>query len=217
MSYLYKKVRERFSFLPADIDMQKDGDSAQIAFRAEQAYCPYVRRFAEDTIADVIAIGYKYAFFEKRAKLPLLKKEERRLLLTALVSADFKEDRAYVRRRFCGHKNYCLDGVYRFRLRELQSRWEELLDYIPRDMGGRALEEFLGYLTEDGEGKLFVKDGKVYDGEYRVLSRSLLTGRESAVGEILLGNAGKVYCFGETDRETGLFLKKYYGEKAVFC
>ena len=58
---------------------------------------------------------------------------------------------------------------------------------------------------------------KVYDEEYRPLRKSLLTGVESPIGEILLGGAERVYCFGEVERDIRLFLEKYYGEKAVFC
>ena len=216
-SYLFGKVRERFSFLPASIDMEQTGDFTEIAVKTERAYCPYVRRFVEETVADVIAIGYKYTFFKKRLCLPLLNAEEQRLLITALVSADFKEDKSYVARRLCGFENYSVDGVFHFRLQELKKRWEGVVEYVPKDMGEASLESFLGYLTEDGENKLFLKDGKVYDEQYRLLSRSALTGKTSVVGEILLANAGQVYCFGETDRATGLFLKRYYGGKAVFC
>ena len=216
-SYLFGKVRERFSFLPASIDMEQTGDFTEIAVKTERAYCPYVRRFVEEMVADVIAIGYKYTFFKKRLCLPLLNAEEQRLLITALVSADFKEDKSYVARRLCGFENYSVDGVFHFRLQELKKRWEGVVEYVPKDMGEASLESFLGYLTEDGENKLFLKDGKVYDEQYRLLSRSALTGKTSVVGEILLANAGQVYCFGETDRATGLFLKRYYGGKAVFC
>ena len=95
MSYLYKKVRERFSFLPSDCDIAKEGDRTEIAFKTEREYCPYVRKFTEEHIADIIAIGYKYAYFDKRLPLPLLSKLDRRTLLTALVAADYKDDRAY--------------------------------------------------------------------------------------------------------------------------
>lgn len=217
MTYLYGKVRERFSFLPATCEMERFGDSTEIAFKTEREYCPYVRRFAEENIADVIAVGYKYAFFEKRLTLPLLNARQKRLLFTALVAADYKEDRAHTLRRICGFERYSLDGVFHFRLQRLQKRWEEIVDYIPADMSGNSLDGFLEFLTEDGEGKLFVKGGKVYDEEYRLLSRSALTGVESVVGEILLGGAERVYCFGETDGETSAFLRKYYGGKAVFC
>ncbi len=217
MSYLYGKVKERFSFLPATCDMARTGDCTEIAFKTEPAYCPYVRKFTEEHIADVLSIGYKYAFFNKRLPLPMLTPAQRKLLLTALVAADYKEDRGYILRRVRGYMNYCIDGLFHFRLRELKSRWEEIADYVPTDMGEISTEGFLSFLAEDGEGKIFLKKGKVYDGEYHRLSRSALTGKESAIGEILLSGAQQVYCFGETEGETRAFLKKYYGEKVFFC
>ena len=217
MSYLYGKVRERFSFLPSSCGIQRNGDHTEIAFKTEREYCPYVRRFTEDHIADVIAVGYKYVYFEKRLTLPLLTKMQRRLLLTALVAADYADDRTYISKKLRGFESYCLDGMFHFRLRDLQKRWDGIIDYIPTDMGESSLDGFVEFLIEDGEGKLFVKDGKVYGEDYRPLSRSLLTGVESPVGEILLGGAQQVYCFGEIDEETRSFLNKYYGEKAVFC
>lgn len=217
MSYLYGKVRERFSFLPSVCDMARRGDCTEIAFKTDKAYCPYVRKFTEENIADIIVIGYKYAYFEKRLSLPLLSRLQRRILLTALVAADYREDRAYVLRRIRGFTQYCIDGLFYFRLQDLKKRWEEIADYIPADMGEVATEGFLGFLAEDGEGKIFVKGGKVYDGEYRALSRSLLTGVESTLGEILLSGAEQVYCFGETEEDLKGFLKKYYGEKVYFC
>lgn len=217
MSYLYGKVRERFSFLPSVCDLEKDGDRTELAFKTEREYCPYVRKFAEEHIADILAIGYKYSFFEKRLPLPLLTKPQKRVLLTALVAADYREDRAYIARRIRGFEQYCLDGLFHFRLRDLQKRWEGIIDYIPTDMGESSTDGFLEFLAEDGEGKLFLKNGKVYDEDYRPLSRSLLTGVENPIGEILLGGAEQVYVFGETDEDTKAFLEKYYGEKAVFC
>ena len=217
MSYLYGKVRERFSFLPSKCDIAREGDHTEIAFQTEREYCPYVRKFAEEHIADVIAVGYKYAYFERNLPLPLLSKPKKRLLITALVAADYREDRAYVARRIKGSSCYCLDGMFHFRLQELKKRWQGIVDYVPADMGESSLEGFLEFLAEDGVGKLFLKNGKVYDEEYRPLSKSLLTGVESPVGEILLGGAEQVYCFGDVDDDTREFLEKYYGEKAVFC
>ena len=80
-----------------------------------------------------------------------------------------------------------------------------------------GLDDFLTFLAEDGEGKIFVKNGKVYDEEYRPMQKSLLTGVESTLGEILLSGAERVYCFGEVEGELRSFLQKYYKEKAVFC
>ncbi len=217
MSYLYGKVRERFSFLPSVCDMEKQGDHTEIAFKTEREYCTYVRKYTEEHIADVLAVGYKYAFFEKRLVLPLLSSMKKRLLITALVAADYKEDKTFIARRIRGFESYCLDGLFHFRLQEIQRRWEEVIEYVPTEMGEAALDGFLEFLAEDGIGKIFLKNGKVYDEEYRPLTKSLLTGVESSIGEILLGGAERIYCFGEVDGDTAAFLKKYYGEKAVFC
>ncbi len=217
MSYLYAKVKERFAFLPSCCDMARKGERTEIAFKTEREYCPYVRKFTEEHISDVLSIGYKYAYFDKQLPLPLLTGEKRRMLLTALVAADYKEDKAYAMRRVRGQSQYSIDGVFHFRLRELKKRWKEIVDYIPADMGEAATEGFLGFLVEDGEGKIFLKNGKVYDESYRLLSRSSLTGEHNEIGEILLSGAERVYCFGEPDGDVKTFLQKYYGEKAVFC
>ena len=217
IAYLQDKVQERFSFLPATCNLRKEKEDSALEFQTETAYCPYVRKFAEDNIADIIAIGYKYAFFEKKLFLPLLSKTQKRLLFTALVAADYREDKAYALKRLKGFSSYCVDGVFHFRLQELSRRWKSVAEYVSPDLGERELDGFLGFLTEDGVGKLYVKDGKVYDEDYRVLSKSKLTGEESTVGEILLGNAERVYCFGTMEETTAAFLKKYYGGKAIFC
>lgn len=217
IAYLQDKVQERFSFLPATCNLRKEKEDSALEFQTETAYCTYVRKFAEDNIADIIAIGYKYAFFEKKLFLPLLSKAQKRLLFTALVAADYREDKAYALKRLKGFSSYCVDGVFHFRLQELSRRWQSVAEYVSPDLGERELDGFLGFLTEDGVGKLYVKDGKVYDEDYRVLSKSKLTGEESTVGEILLGNAERVYCFGTMEERTAAFLKKYYGGKAIFC
>ena len=146
MSYLYKKVRERFSFLPSVCDIEQKGDTTEIAFKTEREYCRYVRRFTEEHIADVISVGYKYAFFEKRLSVPLLSLSQKRLLFTALVAADYKDDWAYITRRIRGFEQYCLDGMFHFRLQELKKRWEGIAEYIPADMSETSLESFLSFL-----------------------------------------------------------------------
>ena len=216
MSYLFGKVRERFSFLPSECDMERNGDCTEIAFKTEREYCPYVRKYAEEHIADVFAVGYKYAYFEKRLPLLLLTPMQKRLLLTALVAADYKEDKSFIIRRIRGYESYCLDGLFHFRLRDLQKRWDEVIEYIPADMGEAGMDSFIEFLAEDGMGKVFLKNGKLYDEEYRTLGKSLLTGVESPIGEILLSGAERIYCFGEVDNDTASFLRKYYEDKVFF-
>jgi hypothetical protein len=217
MSYLYGKVKERFSFLPALCELAKEADGQKIALKTERGYCPYVRKFTEEHIADVIAIGYKYAYFEKKLPLPILTPMQKRTILTALVAADYKDDRDYVLRKVRGLESYCIDGLFHFRLQELKKRWDEIIEYIPVNMSEVGIDSFIGFLIEDGEGKVFLKNGRVYDENYRQSSRSLLTGTEWTIGEVLLSGAEQVYCFGEMEEKVKGFLKKYYGEKVFFC
>lgn len=217
MSYLYTKVTDRFSFLPADSKLVRDGDRTFVNFCSEKKYCPYIRSYTEDRIAEVIAVGYKYRYFASKLCLPCLSAERKRLLFVALVSADLEEDRAFVRRRLEGVGEYCIDGTYNFRLSELKTRWRGIAEYIPTDFSEYSLDGFLDFLIGENKGKVFLKDGKLYDEDYRRLDLASLVGAEKPIYEILLSGADNIYCFGSTDDETREFLKKYYKEKAVFC
>lgn len=215
--YLYKKVKEKFDFATSDCLLERrDGDS-RFVFEGEEGICPHLRKYACEHISDILSIGYKYDFFNKRLFLPLLDEKERNLLVTALVSADYPEDRRYVLRRLEGLTNCSLDGIFAFRLSELKTRWQEIIDYVPSDFGQYSLEGFLDYVVGDSEGKAYVKEGKVYDENYRLLDKSELLGERSIIAELLLAGVNFVYCFGETDETTKSFLKKYYKEKVVFC
>ncbi len=215
-SYLYQALKTKFSFLPSKCDLRRQGDGAELTFATEKAYLPYVRKFAEERMADVVAIGYKYAFLSARLPLCGVGAKQRRLLLTAIVAADFREDRAYALRRIRGWEKYSLDGIFHFRMQALRRRWEEIADCVPVGMGEGGAADFLAFVVEDGEGKVYLKKGRAYDGEYRPLCRSLLTGVASPIGEILLSGAEQVYCFGEVEAETRAFLQKYYEKNAFF-
>lgn len=217
MSYLYGKVTDKFSFLPTTSEKLKEGDRTALVFKAERKYCPYIRKYTEENVADVIAIGYKYRYFKDLLVLPLLNGEEKDVLLCALVAADYAEDHAYVREKLKGHGQYCIDGTFHFQLSELKERWKKIADYVPTEFGGASLESFIDFLAGEGENRIFLKDGEAYDEEYRKQSKSELIGKPSLIREILLSGAGNIYCFGSQEKKTEEFLKKYYKEKVVFC
>ena len=215
--YLYKKIREKYDFQSSECKIEREKGASSLVFEGEEGLCPHFRKFAAEHISDILSIGYKFDFFSKNLPLPLLDGEEKFLLYAALVAADYPEDKRYVARRVSVISNCSLDGVYNFRLAELKARWKEVIEYIPADFGSYSLEGFLDYVIAEGEGKAYLKKGKVYDENYRLQEKSELLGRKSAIADLLLGGVGSVYCFGETDSDTKSFLKKYYKEKAVFC
>lgn len=210
-------MTDKFSFLPSSPILKNSGDRTTLILTAEGKYCPYIRKYTEENIAEVIAIGYKYRYFKEILFLPFLNEAERELLLVSLVSADLAEDREYIRKRLKGTDEYCIDGVYNFRLGDLKRRWHKITEYIPAEFNSSALESFTEFLVGEGIGKVFLKEGILYDEDYRPLKRSELLGKASPIHEILLSGAESVYCFGAPDAESEAFLKKYYKEKAVFC
>ncbi|MBQ8427891.1 MAG: hypothetical protein IJX18_01400, partial [Clostridia bacterium] len=216
-SYLYDKVRGRFSFSAADCAISQNGEYETLSFSADETLCPYLRRYTEENIADVIAIGYKYEYFDKRLFLPLLTPKQKKLLCIALVAADFEEDKEYALKRLRHDGQYSIDGVFNFRLGELKRRWEGVLAYIPKQFGTSSLDDFIEFLVEESEGKVYVKEGKVYDEGYHLLSRGKMFSGERMIAEILLQGAAKVYCFGRVEEDLKSFLCKYYKENAFFC
>ena len=217
LSYLYEKLRAKFSFPKGDCEVETGSDYESVIFSVDETLSPYVRRYAEQNIADVIAIGYKYDYLDKRLSLPLLTDTQKRLLISALIAADFEEDREYALKRLRHDGGYSIEGFFNFRLGELKRRWEGVLAYIPRQFGCAALDDFVNFLVEESDGKVYVKGGKVYDEGYRLLSRGKVFSWGNAVTEILLKGPSKVYCFGEVEAPVKDFLNKYYREKVFFC
>lgn len=217
MSYLYGKVTDKFSFLPAECELETDGDRIRLVLSSERKYCPYIRNYTEENIAEIIAVGYKYRYFSDALFLPMLSGAEKDILLTALVAADLVDDKEYIKKQLKGADEYCIDGTFRFRLGDLKSRWKGIAEYIPSEFSSASLESFLDFLIGESDGKAFLKDGKLYDEDYRKMNRSALIGQATPTREILLSGADNIYCFGTPDPATKNFLKKYYKEKVVFC
>lgn len=215
--YLYKKVKEKFSFLSGECNVCSEKDSAEFVFEGEDGYGAHLRQFIVEHVADVLTIGYKYEYFYSNLSLPMLQEKDKFLFCSALVAADYADDKRYVQRRIENCSTVSLDGVYNFKLKELKERWSEILSFIPKDFGEYSLENFLDYVISDGSGKAYIKENTVYDENYRKIEKSELMGRKSLIAELLLSGAAGVYCFGKTDRETETFVKKYYKEKGVFC
>ena len=217
IQYLYNRLKNLLGASNAGVELLEEKGGFCLVFKGTDSWLAQMRQLANDYIADILVVGYKYEFFKERLALPLLSSEEKFLLYSALVSADYKEDKRYASRRLGAFEDCSIDGVYNFRLAELKGRWQEVLEYIPADFGKYELEGFVDYIVSENDGKAYLKEGKVYDENYREQQKSELLGKRSLIAEVLLSGAGSVYCFGKVDEETGAFLRKYYKEKAVFC
>ena len=168
-----------------------------------------------EKIAEIIGIGYKYTFLSEKLKV-CLSSREKRLLSAALIAADFDGDKAFIRRKIEGTFEYSIDGFYHFRLSALREKWAKIVDYIPEGFSSTDLKRFCDFLVGESRRKIYVKGNDVFGENFVPLRRSRLMGEEDTETEIMLSDAGFVYCLGEVDASVEDFLQKYYAERAVF-
>lgn len=166
-------------------------------------------------LAEVVGIGYKYSYLEERLRASLSKRD-RRLLLAALIAADYEGDLEYIRARIALSPEIFLDGFFNFRLGPLKEKWSRILEYIPAAFSASDLVKFCEFLVGESSHKIYVKGNAVFGENFTPLRRSRLTGKEDLETEIMLADAGFVYCLGEVEESLGKFLQKYYADRAIF-
>ncbi len=169
----------------------------------------------KEKLAEVLGIGYKYAFLKEKLRA-CLPKRERKLLIAALIAADYEGDKAYIRSKIGDIKEFALDGFYAFRLSSLREKWMRIVDYIPEGFSSQDLKKFCEFLVGESKNKIYLKGRAVFGENFAPLRRSRLTGEEDAETEIMLSDAGFIYCLGEVEEDLGDFLQKYYAERAIF-
>lgn len=172
------------------------------------------------SVAEIIAINYKFYCFNNLLGSLSLSKNKRDLLLTTLISADLKEDVNYIKSKLNEINEIAIDGFFNFRLNNLKKKWEEIAQYIPEFFTDRELKEFILYLISEKNGRRVVLNKNVlYDGFGRRLRRADLIPNANLkiIKELLLCGAGSIELKSEPDAdEELLYLKEYFGDKILF-
>ena len=168
-----------------------------------------------DKIGEVIGVGYKYEFLRDTLRV-CLSKREKKLLCAALIAADYDGDTGYIRRKIGRKDQYAIDGIYAFRMGALREKWEKIVSYVPEAFTSADLKKFCEFMVGESKNKIYLKGNTVFGENFVPLRRSRLTGEEDAETEILLSDAGFVYCLGDVEDSLGDFLQKYYAERAIF-
>ncbi len=174
-----------------------------------------LRARAAEAVAEVVCVGYKYRFMEERLSV-CLSRRERRLLIAALIAADFEGDAAYVRRKAKVEGEWAVDGFWNFRLAALKEKWERIARYVPAGFAAPDLKKFCAFLAGESANKIYLKGNVVYGADFMPLRKSRLIGEEDVCSEIVLSDAGFIYCLGDVEDSVGDFLQKYYAERAIF-
>lgn len=169
----------------------------------------------KERLAEILGIGYKYAYLKEKLHA-CLPKRERKLLIAALIAADYEGDKAYIRSKIGDLGEFAIDGFYTFRLGSLREKWTRIIDYIPEGFSSQDLKKFCEFLVGESKNKIYLKGRAVFGENFAPLRRSRLTGEEDVETEIMLSDAGFVYCLGEVEEGTHDFLQKYYAERAIF-
>lgn len=201
--------------------LQKKGGKGELLFGGERAALRVkgadcaIRSFLKEKIAEIIGIGYKYVSLNSQISVALGAREKR-WFIAALIAADLESDKTYIKRKLEGAEEYSLDGFFNFRLHALREKWQKIANYVPSGFGMEDLRRFCDFLIGESDRKIFVRGNAVFGENFIPMRRSRLLGVEETETEIMLSDAGFVYCLGEVDDCVGDFLQKYYAERAVF-
>lgn len=174
-------------------------------------------KFVLDILAEVVCVSYKYNLFNKNVSTAGISSIERELLLSAIIAADFDDDKRYVIAKMPRGSIISIDGLFNFCLQKLLRKWNEISDYIPRFFTHEDLEEFLNFLINEKKGRrVFIERENVYDWHRTRLERTKLIpkGNELCLlKEILLSGAGEVFIAGKINKIDFEWLSKFYGKK----
>lgn len=221
IAYVYTSLMPYIEACGAKSSLTFGGERIGLTLRADKKYESYLRRFAEEKIAETVAVGYKYEIFRRELHPAGLNAEEREILFAALVAADFADDKRYVFARLRGASVYSVDGFFAFRLGALLRKWKGIVGCVPPYFTREKLSAFMRYLLrEDAGEKVIVRGADIFDGKYHKLRRATLIEEGAtdmnAIREIILSGAGEVECVGVPPPGQEKFLRDYFAGKVSF-
>ncbi len=214
ITYLYNALSAPLAQTGGGAELFFGQERAALRLRLE-ADARRVREALAEKIAEVLGVGYKYEYINGRLNVALSRREKK-LLCAALIAADYEGDRTYIRRKIEERGEVCIDGVWTFRLPPLKEKWQRIVEYVPEGFTSSDLKKFCEFLVGESKNKIYVKGKTVFGENFTPLRRSRLMGEEDTETEIMLSDAGFVYCLGEVEDSVGDFLQKFYAERAIF-
>ncbi len=214
ITYLYNALSAPLRRIGGREELFLGDERAVLGITVERAE-KELREYLNGKIAEIVDVGYKYAFLGERLHV-CLPAREKRFLAAALIAADLEGDCSFICKKLEDAGQYSIDGFYSFRLGALREKWARIVDYIPQGFTSSDLKHFCDFLVGESKKKIYVKGNAVFGENFMPLRRSRLTGTEDLETEIMLSDAGFVYCLGKVEASTEVFLQKYYAERTVF-
>ncbi len=218
MEYIKNGLSELSGRSFCNIIEEVSGDRIALKVTCNDSFFTAIKCEIIDKVAEVIAIKYKYDYFSQVIKVSGLDSTQRGILLASLIAADLESDKRYCVGKLKGLNEIAIDGAFNFRLKPLKKKWEEVAGYMPTVFISSQLKEFITFLLEDKNEKVYITEGKVYDSHYKRLNRCRLLGGEGIeiIREVLLSNCGRIELTGKVPETDEKYLREFYGGKIIF-
>lgn len=127
-----KKNTQEFG---AVITSYSENDRIYIVLACEEMEKPRMKFFISDAIADTISIFYKLEFLEKNLKLHIKNDVYLDAFQKALIAFDRETDKYLITHNLRIEKNIFLDSFYQFKLKQLRTKWYELIKLANENAG----------------------------------------------------------------------------------
>lgn len=213
ITYLYNALAGALARLGGSEELIL-GERSALRIRAEDEEGE-LRDALKEHLAEIVGIGYKYRYLYGKLNVAL-SAHDKNLLCAALIAADFEGDKGYILRKVGEGPEYNIDGLYAFRLGPLKEKWQHIAEYVPVGFSETDLKQFCDFLVGESKNKIYLQGKTVFGENFKPLKRSCLFGQENTETEIMLSDAGFVYCLGDVGDDVSDFLQKFYAERAIF-
>ncbi|MCK9181233.1 MAG: hypothetical protein M0P15_10370 [Bacteroides sp.] len=223
MTYLYNSMSESIVDCKAQVDLDIDDKRVNVTYSVDEKYHDFLKQRLEEKIAEIIAISYKYYYFKNNIKTSGLSDDEFEFLLASLISADFEDDKRFIKNKLKRISIYTIDGFFNFRLNALKNKWSEIAGYIPSYFNCEQLKDFISFLINDNNKgrKVFVDGENVYDKFYNKLDRSSLLQNNFSKGklitELILSGCDQIELRSKVGEYEEKYLKEFYSGRVIFA
>ncbi len=124
---LYKEIKSTASSFGAVVTSYSENGKIFIVVACDDIEKPRISFFICDAIADIITTDFKLDYINKNLHLPIHNQLNLDALKKALVVFDRETDRYIVTHNLKLNEKFFIESFYEFRLRQLRSKWQELI------------------------------------------------------------------------------------------
>lgn len=221
VAYIYNSMTRYLSICGADADITFDDSRTNLVMTAENRFHSYLRKFTEERVAESVAIGYKYALFQKNIRPSGLSETDREV--TSLRARELRISTRINDMSPSGSKISASipSTVFLISVCRRSKKNGGLHRLHPVRFTERDLKDFLDYILSEREPSIVhFKDGELYDADYVRLKRAaLIDGGWTtfpSCGKCFWSGATEVECLTNPPPVLCDVLKKYFGSRTAF-